>query len=63
MDGIGRIWAEDNVAGCGYGLRHVGEAFLGAEGRDDLRLRIELDTEPTCIIGGLGPSQTRNALR
>src|SRR5690606_13020665 len=41
----------------------VGEAFLGAEGRDDLRVRIELHAEPACVIAGLRPPQARNSFR
>ena len=62
MDRIGRVRAEDDVAGCCDRLRHVGEAFLRAEGGDNLRIRIELHVETTGIIGGLRAAQAWNAL-
>ncbi len=62
VDRIGRVRAEDDVARRGDGLRHVGEAFLGAEGRDDLRLRVQLHAEAAGVIGGLRAAETGNAL-
>ena len=62
MDGIGGIGDQHHVARRGDGLRHVGETFLGAQRRDDLGVRIELDAETTLVIGGLGATQARDAL-
>ncbi len=61
VDRIGGVRHEDHVAGRGDGLRHVGEAFLGAQGRHDLRLRIELHAEAALVILGLGPAQAADA--
>ena len=63
VDRIGRVRNEHNVARRGDGLRHVGEAFLRAERRDDLRLGIELHAEPALVIGRLCLAQPRYALR
>ena len=63
MDRIGRVGAQDHVAGRCDRLRHVGEAFLGAKGGDDLRIWVQLDAEATGVIGGLGTTQPGNALR
>ena len=63
MDRIGRVRAQHHVARRGDRLRHVGEAFLGAERRDDLRVGIELHAEAAGVIGGLGAAQAGNAAR
>ena len=63
MDRIGRIGNDDDVARRGDRLRDVGEAFLGAERGDDLRVGIELHPEPPRVISGLRAAQPRNALR
>ena len=63
VDRIGRVRAEDDVARRGDRLRHVGEAFLGAERRDDLRVGIELHAEAARIIVGLRAAQAGNAAR
>ena len=57
---IGRVWNDNDVARRRDRLRHVGEAFLGAERGDDLRFRIELYAETPRVIGGLGAAQTGN---
>ncbi len=62
MDRIGGVRAEDHVARRGDCLRHVGEAFLGAQGGDHLRIRVELHAETAGIISGLSAAQARNAL-
>ena len=62
VDRIGRIRHQDHVARRGDGLRHVGEAFLGAERGDDLRLGIELHAEAALVVGGLRLAQARDAL-
>ncbi len=62
MDRIAGIGHQHHVAGCGDRLRHVGEAFLGAQGRDDLGLRVELHAEAALVIGCLGPAKTDNTL-
>ena len=61
--GIGRVRHQNHVARRGDGLRHVGEAFLGAEGCDDLRLGVELHAEAALVIGGLRPPQALDAAR
>ena len=63
VDRIGRVRAQDHVAGRGDRLRHVGEAFLGTERRHDLRVGIELHAEAAGIIVGLGAAQAGNAAR
>ena len=63
MDRIGRVGHQHHVARRGDRLRHVGEAFLRAERRDDLGLGIELHAEAARVIAGLGAAQAGNALR
>ena len=63
VDRIGRVRAQDHVARRGDRLRHVGEAFLGAERRDDLRFGIELHAEAAGVVAGLGAAQAGNAAR
>ena len=63
VDRIGRVRHQDDVAGRGDGLRHVGEAFLGAERGDDLRVGIELHAEAALVIGALRPAQALDAAR
>ena len=63
MDRIARIGHQHDVAGRGDRLRHVGEAFLGAERGDDLRFRIELHAEAALVILRLRQAQARNAAR
>ena len=63
MDRIARIGHQHDVARRGDRLRHVGEAFLGAERGDDLRVGIELHAEAARVIGGLGAAQAGDALR
>ncbi len=62
MDRIGGIGHEHHVARRGDRLRHVGEAFLRAERRDDLGVGIELHAETALVIAGLGAAQARDAL-
>ena len=63
VDRIGGVRHQHDVARRGDRLGHVGEAFLRAERRDDLRLRIELDPEPARVIAGLGAAQAGDAFR
>ena len=63
VDGISRVRHEDHVARRGDRLRHVGEAFLGAERRHHLRVGIELHAEAARVIGGLRLAQALDALR
>jgi hypothetical protein len=63
VDRIGRVRAQHDVAGRRDRLRHVGEAFLGAERRDDLRIGIELHAETARVIVGLRAAQAGNAAR
>ena len=63
VDGISRVRHEDDVAWPGDGLRHIGEAFLGAERGDDLRLGVELHAEAARVIGALRPPQALDAAR
>jgi hypothetical protein len=63
VDRVARVRRQDNVAGRGDRLRDVGEAFLGAERRDDLRVGIELHAEPASVIGRLRLAQPGDALR
>ena len=63
VDRIGRARHEDDVAGRADGLRHVGEALLGAQRRHDLGLGVELHAEAAGVVGGLRLAQARDALR
>ena len=63
VDRIGRVRHDDDVAGRGDRLRDIGEAFLGAERGDDLRLGIELHAETARVIGGLRLAQAGNSAR
>ena len=62
VDRIARIGHQHDVARRGDRLRHVGEAFLGAERGDDLGVRIELHAEAPRVIGRLRAAQAGNAL-
>ena len=59
VDRIARVGHQHDVARRGDRLRHVGEAFLRAERRDHLALRIELHAEAAAVIGGLRAAQAR----
>ena len=63
MDRVARVRHQHDVARRGDRLRHIGEAFLGAERGDDLGLGIELHAEAALVIGGLGPAQPGDAAR
>ncbi len=63
MDRIARARHQHHVARRGDRLRHVGEAFLGAERDDHLALRIELHAEAAAVIGGLRAAQPGDAAR
>jgi hypothetical protein len=62
VDGIGRVGHQDHVARRRNGLRHVGEALLGAQRRHDVLVGVEPHAEPPLIIGRLRLAQPRNAL-
>ena len=62
VDRIGRIGRENHIARRGDRLGHVGEAFLGAERRDDLAVGVELHPEAALVIAGLGAAQAGDAL-
>ena len=61
VDRVARVGHQHHVARRRDRLRHVGEAFLGAERGDDLGLGIELHAEAAVVIGGLGPAQPGDA--
>ena len=61
VDGIGGVRHQDHVARPGDRLRHIGEAFLGAERGDDLGLRVELHAEAARVVGALRPPQPLDA--
>ena len=63
VDRIARIGAQHDVAGRGDRLRHIGKAFLRAQRRDDLGVRIEFHAEPPRVIGGLRLAQAGDAAR
>ena len=63
VDRIGRVRHQHDVARRGDRLRHVGEAFLRAEGGDHLRLGIELHAEPARVIARLRAAQAGDAFR
>ena len=63
VDRIARIGAQHDVAGRGDRLRHVGKAFLRAERRHDLGVRIELHAEAARVIGRLRLAQAGDAAR
>ena len=62
MDGVGWIGDQHHVARRGDRLGHVGEAFLGAERRHDLALRVELHAETATVVARLGAAQAGDAL-
>ena len=62
MDRIARVGHQHDVARRGDRLGDVGEAFLGAERRDDLGVGIELHAEAAGVIAGLGAAQPGDAL-
>ena len=47
---IGRVRHQHDVAWRGYGLRHIGEAFLRAQRCHDLSLGLQFDAEAALII-------------
>jgi hypothetical protein len=57
VDRIARVGNEDHVAGRDDRLGDIGEAFLGAERRHDLPLRVELHPEPAAVVCGLSATQ------
>ncbi len=63
VDRIGRIGADDRIAGRGNGHGEVGEAFLGTERGDDFGIRIEFDAVAAVIIAGHGLAQALDAFR
>src|SRR5262245_53811720 len=63
MDGVARVWYQNDVTRRRDRLRHVGEPFLGAERGDDLSVRIELHAEAAAIIGRLRTTQSGNTAR
>src|SRR6516165_7700732 len=63
MDRIAWIRTENDIAGRGNRLRHIGKAFLGAQSRDDLGLRIEFHAEASVVIGRLRLAQAVDAAR
>ena len=63
VDGIGRVRAQDHVAGRRDGLGHVGETFLRAQRGDHLAVMVELHAEATLVIARLGAAQTGDAAR
>ncbi len=62
MDGIRRVWHQNRVTRGGDGGGEVGEALLGAQRGDHLRLRVQLHAEAALIIGRLGAAQPGNPL-
>ena len=56
VNGIGRVWHQNHVAGRRDGLSHIGEAFFRPQGRNNLTFGIELDAETAFVIGGLRPT-------
>ncbi len=61
VDGVRRRRHERRVAGLEHHPHEVGEAFLGADGLDDLRLGVEGHPEPPVVEVGGGLPQLRNA--
>ena len=45
VNGVGGLWDEHDVAVVDDGEREVGEAVLGADGRENLRVRVDIDME------------------
>ena len=58
---VARIGNENDIAGRRNRLRHIGEAFLGAQGGDDLGVGIELHAKTAGVIRRLGAAQPRDA--
>ena len=63
MDRIGRVRDQHDVARPRDGLRHVGEAFLGAQRGHHLGVGVEFDAESPPIITRLRAAQPGDALR
>jgi hypothetical protein len=61
VDRVARVRHEDDVARRGDRLGDVGEALLGAEGGDDLRVGIELHAEAARIVARLRLAQAGDA--
>ena len=62
VDRIGRVRADDHVAGRGQGLGEVGEALLGAQGGDHLGVGVQLHAEAAVVVAGHGAAQADDAL-
>ena len=62
VDRVGRVGHQDRIAGAGDGGGQVRETLLAAQGRDDLRLRIQLHVEPALVVGGQRAAQPGDAL-
>ena len=58
MNGIAGIGDQNHVTGRCDGLRHIGKAFFGAKGCDNLGVGIEFDAKTTVVISRLCPTQT-----
>jgi len=63
VDRIGGVRDQHDITRRRDRLGHVGEAFLRAERRHHLRLRIELDAKPARVIARLGAAETGDAFR
>ncbi|MHC2693548.1 hypothetical protein ACVME9_006039 [Bradyrhizobium liaoningense] len=61
MNRIARVRTEDDVAGRGDRLRHIGKAFLRTQRRHHLGFGIELHAETAGVVAGLGPAQSGNS--
>src|SRR5579859_3872001 len=62
VDRIGRVGADDHVAGRCERLGEVGEALLGAERGDHLGGGVELHAESPVVVTGHRPSKAEDAL-
>ncbi len=62
VDRVGGVGDEHDVAGGGDRHGEVGEAFLGAEGGDDLGLGIELHAEAAGVVAGLSAAEAGYSL-
>ena len=63
MNGIARVWDEDDVARRSNRLGEIGQPFFRAESDDDLSIRVDLDPEAASIIGRASAAQTGDAAR
>ena len=63
VDRIGRARNNHHIARCRDRLCQICKSFLGSQGCDHFRFRIEQHTKTPPVIGGHGAAQTGNTTR